>query len=89
MTYRIVAIYGRPNCSWCDRAKELCQQAGYHFHYIDILKHADQRDVLRERMPVELRSVPQIFLGARYLGGVENFKLAHERGEVQQFIGGQ
>jgi glutaredoxin len=82
-----VEIYGRPDCPWCDRAKELCRDAGYRFITYDITQEGQlERFQVRTR---GARTVPQVFLGELLVGGFEGFKAAHDRGIVQQFLGGQ
>jgi len=66
MTY---TVYGRPGCGPCLNAKELLKSKGKEFEYIDIMN----------LVPVELddfkekhRSVPQIYLGDKHIGGLQD-----------------
>jgi glutaredoxin len=65
----IYTIYGRPGCQPCQNAKELLKSKGKEFQYIDITN----------MIPVELedfkdrhRSVPQIYLEDKHLGGLQD-----------------
>lgn len=61
-------IYGRPNCAFCDQAKRLAESEGWDFTYHDVMADPDARKTLMEIAP-GARTVPQIFLGDRHLGG--------------------
>lgn len=56
-----VIIYGRPGCSYCERAKDLCEQKKVNYDYeivgVDITKEA-----LIEKIGKPVTSIPQIFI---------------------------
>jgi glutaredoxin len=69
MTY---IVYGRPGCAPCAQAKELLTSKGKEHQYINIM----------DMIPVELddfkekhRSVPQVYLGDEYIGGLQDLTL--------------
>lgn len=51
-------IWGRPNCQWCERAKEFIASKGLDYKYIELTP-----DNLEEfnRLTDEAKTVPQIF----------------------------
>jgi len=66
----LVTILGRPGCSWCRKARQLCNRKKIPYTYKD-LDHASNRD-LKHWMEVEnLNTVPQIFIDGTHLGGFE------------------
>lgn len=67
-----VTIYGKDNCSWCDKAKELAESNNYEYTYKGV-EDADVRAELMFRDP-DVKTVPQIYLGNSLLGGYEQFK---------------
>ena len=55
---KMIEIYGKENCPFCDRAKELCEQSGYEYNY-NQLDVDFNRDELLELFP-DARTFPQI-----------------------------
>jgi glutaredoxin len=52
-------IYGRNNCVWCDRAKELLTSYGLEFEYANIEESEAARAEFKRLWPTA-RTVPQI-----------------------------
>jgi glutaredoxin len=67
----MILIYGKPQCPYCEKAKNLCEQRGYQFEYktldIDYTK-----EELLENFP-GARTVPQIVVNGLKVGGFEGF----------------
>lgn len=61
-------IYGKANCSYCDRAKTLLAIRELPFVYHDIMTDLEQRTVLLALQP-NLATVPQIYLDDKLVGG--------------------
>lgn len=69
-------IFSKPGCSGCDQAKKLLdsRKMEYKELILDIGQQKDpnknyvSRDFLLEKVP-NARTVPQIFLKGRYIGG--------------------
>lgn len=72
------AVYGRPNCPWCDKAKALLQERGLAFNYYDIYEHG----LVEWIKGIGVKTVPQIYkvsftpLKIEWIGGYENL-VAH------------
>lgn len=64
----MITIYGKTNCSFCTKAKELVESRRYEHEYKDV-QNIDLLNELKERAPVEVKTVPQIFIGSTYIGG--------------------
>jgi glutaredoxin len=69
MTY---TVYGRHGCQPCQQARELLKSKDKEFQYVNIM----------DMIPVELddfkekhRSVPQVYLGDEYIGGLQDLTL--------------
>jgi|TARA_B100001105_G_C22394042_1_gene445823 glutaredoxin len=71
----MIEIYGKENCPFCDRAKELCEQSGYEYNY-NQLDVDFNRDELLELFP-DARTFPQITVGGEYIGGYQQFDEWH------------
>jgi len=72
-----VIIYGTPQCSYCTKAKDLCEQklgmGSYEYITLDSKEKVDE---LTERVGRPVRTVPQIFVMsdgfAEYVGGYDD-----------------
>ena len=63
----MIEIYGKTNCPFCDKAKQLCEKEGLEFTY----KQLDTdftREELFEQFP-GARTFPQIILNGEKIGG--------------------
>jgi len=66
-----VTIYGKPQCPYCVRAIELCEDKGLEFDYLTVNEHitveeltekAKQLDTGNDSDTLVIRTVPQIFI---------------------------
>lgn len=94
-----VLIYGRDTCKFCSKAKKLaefCKEnlEGFDFKIDYNNGKGWQAVALSEKLGFEVKSVPQIFVDARYIGGYTEFdlwlrnKVARGRIEFNAYIGG-
>ena len=67
----MVKIWGKSNCSFCDKAKELCMQYHLKYEYISVDDIERLLD-LHELVP-KANTVPQIFWNNKYIGGYTEF----------------
>jgi glutaredoxin len=67
----LVEIWGRPGCSYCERAKQICKKFGlnYIYHQLD---EDFTREELLERFP-GAKTYPQIIVDGEYIGGHDDF----------------
>lgn len=68
-------VYGRPNCPFCEKAKELLEERRAFYEYIDITKDADAKEWFLE---AGFKKVPQIYLENKHIGGYNDLA-AHFR----------
>lgn len=62
-----VVIYGKPNCPWCDRAKELVKDVeGIEHEYINIVEADINGAKLSEICGTRVQTVPQIMIDGKY-----------------------
>ena len=78
-----ITIYGRENCSWCSKAKDLVDklfqsQTIDSYEYIDYQKENMSANDLSEIAGTQVKTVPIILIDGKYIGGYkeleENFK---------------
>jgi glutaredoxin 3 len=80
-----VEVYTTTYCPFCVRAKSLLKSKGVPFTEIDVTDD----DALRERM-VEMaggrRTVPEIFVNGKIVGGYDELRALNERGELDKLL---
>ena len=81
-----IVIYSKSWCSYCDRAKALLQSKGQEWTEIDVETDPAKLEEMIERSGGR-RTVPQIFLGDRHLGGFDDLKALEDRGELDELLG--
>lgn len=62
-----ITIYTKDHCSYCDRAKEYFKNHGIAYEEINIMRDPQGYDALRAR--THHMTVPQIFIGEKFIGG--------------------
>ena len=62
-------VYGKSNCPWCARAKEELELRGMPFDYIDLEEIGKTAKEVTGR---DVKTVPQIYLEGKYIGGYES-----------------
>jgi glutaredoxin 3 len=80
-----VEIYTTTFCPFCVRAKRLLKSKGVEFAEIDVTND----DALRAKM-VEMsggrRTVPEIFIDGKIVGGFDELKSLDDRGELDAML---
>ncbi len=68
-----VEVFTGANCTYCDAAKALLDARGINFAERD-MQDETVRQEFTERLP-RVRSIPQIFIDGKHIGGLEDLKL--------------
>lgn len=66
-------VWSKESCSFCVSAKQLLKQKGYDIEE-RVIGHGFTREQLIEAVPLA-RTVPQIFVDGKYVGGYDDLKL--------------
>ena len=66
-----IEIYTTTVCPYCVRAKQLLKNKGQDWEEINIQQNPDRRDEMIERAGGK-RTVPQIFIDGRHIGGCDD-----------------
>lgn len=79
-----VTIYTTPWCGYCARAKALLTRKGVAYTEIDV----EARRELREEMIARSgrRTVPQVFIGDRHVGGSDDLAALEAAGELDPLL---
>jgi glutaredoxin 3 len=81
-----VEIYTTPLCPYCWRAKRLLNKKGIAFVEIDLWQHPQRRPEMIERTGGR-RTVPQLFVDGRAIGGSDELAALESRGELDAMLG--
>jgi glutaredoxin 3 len=87
---RIVAqieMYSSPLCGFCHAAKRLLAEKGVSFTEIDVLAEPARKAEMVERADGR-RTVPQIFVDGRGIGGCDELYALERRGELDRLLAG-
>jgi glutaredoxin 3 len=80
-----IEVYTTPSCPYCVRAKRLLKERGLAYEEIDIANDDALRlDVMRRS---GRRTVPQIFIDGRSIGGFEELAALDTAGDLVPLVG--
>ncbi|MFQ5623958.1 MAG: glutaredoxin 3 [Paracoccaceae bacterium] len=65
-----IVLYTTPFCGYCRAAKRLLDKKGASYSEIDLYRFPDKRGEMVQRSRGG-RTVPQIFIGGRHIGGFD------------------
>jgi glutaredoxin 3 len=81
-----VLMYSTSWCGFCERARALLRRKGVEFREIKLDKTPGERETMMNRSGGR-RSVPQIFIGDRHIGGYDELAALERNGELDQLLG--
>ena len=81
-----VEIYTTPMCPYCHRAKRQLRNKGVEFVEIDLWEHPARREEMIARAEGR-RTVPQIFVDGRALGGSDDLYALDQAGGLDPLLG--
>jgi glutaredoxin 3 len=68
-----IEVYGKEGCAYCDRAKELLEEAGKDYSYLDVVQDETLHEEMMRRVPTA-RTVPQVFVDGQSIGGFDELR---------------
>jgi glutaredoxin 3 len=80
-----IEIYTTPFCPYCSRAKRLLDQKGISFIEIDLWQFPERRAEMIERAGGR-RTVPQLFVDGRPIGGSDELAELERSGELDAIL---
>lgn len=81
-----VEIYTKDYCPYCVKAKALLDQLGQAYDEIDLGADAARMAELQARRP-GVRTVPQIFIDGKGIGGCDELYALHQSGALKSLLG--
>ena len=79
-----IVMYTTNWCPYCERARRLLKSKGAAFEEIDVESAAEKRAEMLARSG--RRTVPQIFIGDRHVGGSDDLAALNDAGELDALI---
>ncbi|HVT26011.1 MAG TPA: glutaredoxin 3 [Rhizomicrobium sp.] len=79
-----IKIYTTPICPYCYRAKALLKQKGAEYDEIDVFMDSGARSEMEEKSG--RRTVPQIFIGDRHIGGCDDLLELDSEGKLDPLL---
>jgi glutaredoxin 3 len=79
-----VEIYTTPTCPYCIAAKGLLKKKGVEYTEIDVSRDPALRDAMTAR--AGRRSVPQIFIEGKHVGGCDDLHALEHDGKLDPML---
>lgn len=79
-------MYSTGFCGYCQRARNLLERKGIAVREIKIDEDVKERDAMLQKSSGR-RTVPQIFIGARHVGGFDDLAALDRSGELDTLLG--
>ncbi len=79
-----VEIYTSPTCGYCHMAKRLLAQKGVGFAEVDVVRDPSRRPEMERRSG--RRTVPQIFIDGRHVGGCDDLYALDQKGGLDPLL---
>lgn len=79
-----IDIYGTEFCAYCSAARMLLKKKGLAYNDISVSRDADARRAMEQKSG--RRSVPQIFIDGRAIGGFDELCAMDEAGELDRLL---
>jgi glutaredoxin 3 len=79
-------MYSTAWCGYCQRARNLLERKGVAVREIKIDEDSKDRDTMLQRSGGR-RTVPQIFIGERHVGGYDDLAALDRAGELDKLLG--
>lgn len=81
-----VILYSKDHCPYCSAAKTLLTAKGVSFTEINLQNKPDELAALKSR--TGLRTVPQIFIGEKLIGGFSDMQKLDQEGKLDALLQG-
>jgi len=80
-----IEVYSGDFCPYCIRAKALLKKKGLEFSEYNVRKDIQRQAEMSRRAP-GARTIPQIFINDRHVGGCDELYALERRGELDQWV---
>jgi len=80
-----VELYTSPFCGYCSRAKQLLKSKGVRYSETDVMRNPNRRAEMMKRSNGG-RTVPQIFIGDKHVGGCDELFALERDGKLDKML---
>jgi len=80
-----VEVYSGDMCPYCVRAKALLTKKGVAFTEYNVQRQHERRDEMLKRAKGS-RTIPQIFINDRHVGGCDELYALERKGELDSWL---
>ena len=80
-----LTLYGTQFCVFCAMARELLERKSVSYEDLDVNRDSELRKLMEQRS--QRRTVPQLFIGDRHIGGYEELSALDSSGELDKLLG--
>jgi glutaredoxin 3 len=80
-----ILVYTTPFCGYCSAAKRLLTAKGAEFTEIDVMMDSARRQEMIAKSAGR-RTVPQIFIDGRHIGGFDDLNALDQAGELDPLL---
>jgi glutaredoxin 3 len=81
-----ITVYSTGWCPYCERARALLERKGLPFREIKVDEDPAERQAMLARSGGR-RTVPQIFIGERHVGGFDELYALEKAGKLDELTG--
>lgn len=79
-----ITVYTGSFCGYCVRVRALLERRGIAYTEVSVEDHPNLRDELLARSG--RRTLPQVYVGERYIGGADELTALDQSGELLRLI---
>jgi len=79
-----IVIYTKENCSYCERAKAFFKSKNIQFEEVRVDLDEEKRREMEQL--TQRRTVPQIFINQKHIGGYDDLIRLSQSGELSKLI---
>jgi glutaredoxin 3 len=79
-----IVMYTTQWCGYCNAARQLLTRKGQRWDEIDVESEPGRRDEMIQRSG--RRTVPQIWIGERHVGGFDDLSALERKGELDALL---
>ena len=80
-----IEVYSGDYCPYCMRAKALLKQKNLDFIEYNVQTEPERRQEMAVRAP-GVRTIPQIFINDRHVGGCDDLYALERKGEIESWL---
>lgn len=81
-----ILMYSTTWCPYCDRARGLLERKGVAVREVKVDEDPKEREAMLQKSGGR-RTVPQIFIGERHVGGYDDLAALDRTGELDKLLG--